>query len=197
MGNAVTSNIQNFWDFFGGNPDETMTCEHIPCVEMKDKIDALKVSYMVMPLMDYIQSDWKVEEHFVEFQTRNRSVLDEWQVILQERLNNLGESDPRILFRYDIITIPDTFRVDLRLAAIPTLRGVVLAAWTAIRFNDESKRPIMISPSISIYADEAKTGEADAAIIREALTDKPEIQGDAGRALAMMVEILNTPRILS
>lgn len=193
----VAPNIQSFWDFFGGTPDDDMSCEYIPCSEVKEIIDSRRVSHMVMPLMEYIQSDWTDEVSFAEYQRRNREILGEWRDILADRLDKLSSDDSRILYRYDLVTIPDTFRVDLRLAAIPTLRGVLVTSWTAVRFNDETKKPLMISPLISLLADEGQMVEEDVALIQKALAGSPENGGDAGRALAQMLQILNKPRIVS
>ena len=197
MSESNEPKIQNFFDFFGGNPDEVMVCEFLPCSEVKPHLDSLIASMAIMPLIEFAQSDWKDERHLVEFQNRNRMVLDKWLGILKERLTQLKTEDERILYRYDIVTEPTTFLVELRLAAIPTLRGVVIASWTAVRFNDEEKQPLMISPSLSFMADKDEMSEADLGIIHQALTDNPKLEGDAGLALAHMVEILNRPRIVS
>ncbi len=67
-----------------------------------------------------------------------------------------------MLYRYDIITEPSTFILELRLAAIPTMRGVVIAMWARrFRYNDEEKQPLMISPTLSIMADKNGMSEAD------------------------------------
>ncbi len=197
MSESHEPKIQNFFDFFGGNPDEVMACEFLPCSEVKPHLDSLIASMAIMPLLEFAQSDWKDEQHLVEFQNRNRMVLDKWLGILKERLTQLKTEDERILYRYDIVTEPTTFLVELRLAAIPTLRGVVIASWTAVRYNDEEKQPLMISPSLSIMADKDEMSEADLETIQVALTDDPAMEGDAGLALAHMVEILNRPRIVS
>ena len=197
MSESHEPKIQNFFNFFGGNPDEVMKCEILPCSKVKPHLDSLIASMAIMPLMEFAQSDWKDERHLVEFQNRNRMVLDKWLGILKERLTQLKTEDERILYRYDIITEPTTFLVELRLAAIPTLRGVVIASWTAVRYNDEEKQPLMISPSLSFMADKDEMSEADLRIIHQALTDNPKLEGDAGLALAHMVEILNRPRIVS
>ena len=197
MSESHEPKIQNFFNFFGGNPDEVMKSEILPCSEVKPHLDSLIASMAIMPLLEFVQSDWKEEKHLVEFQNRNRAVLDKWLDILKDRLTKLKEGDERMLYRYDIITEPSTFLLELRLAAIPTMRGVVIAMWTAFRYNDEEKQPLMISPTLSIMADKNEMSEADLEIIHQALTDNPKLEGDAGLALAHMVEILNRPRIVS
>lgn len=191
------SNIQNFYNFFGGFPDEVMKCEHIPCKEVMSQINTLTVSMAILPLLEYVKSEWSEKNHFVEFQKRNGQLLSTWTDILKSRIEKLEPTDERILYRYDLITTPDTFIVELRMAAIPTLRGVILAAWSVMRFNDEQKKPLMISPSISILGTRKDLTEEDAELIRLAVTDSKELNGDAGRSLEYMFKMLNKPRLLS
>ena len=190
-------NIKNFYNFFGGLPDDVLTSEYLPCSEVKESLYAELVTAGIMPLIQYVHKNPGNEDLFAEFMSNNRQMLDIWQDIISDHLSKLNPDDPRVLYRYDIVTIPDTFKVDFRTAAIPTLRGVVLASWTSIRYNDKDQKQLMITPSISLYADQGKAAEADLAIIREALTDDPSLKGDAGAVLVRMVSILNRKRLLS